>query len=202
MDPLNPAPASTDPSQLNGAVPGANDGIPAPVVTPSPAVDALSLAELNSLLGREFKSKDSALKSIKDTFTFATTRLTDVYAKVDESTKGELKKLNDTVAAQNKELFYVQNPQYAPHRKLIDSLGQNPGEVVNGDVFKETFNKLEEHGKTVKLKTVLESNPRLASSRDSITKAAEVKKANNGFVTEEVARLATQSVIDAFDLNS
>lgn len=195
MDPNNPAAATVDPSQLNGAAPAANVGTPAPA-----NAGDLSLAELNQLLGRKFDSKESALKSIKDTFSFATTRVTDIASKVDETTKTELKRLSDTVEAQNKELFYTQNPKYAPHRKLIDSLGKVPGDVVNSDVFKETFTTLQAHGETVKLKTVLESNPRLAASRDSMTKAADLKKASNGFVTPEVERLVTESVLDAYGL--
>jgi uncharacterized protein YbjQ (UPF0145 family) len=196
MDLNNPAAAQPDASQLNAAAPAANVGT---LAAPANA-EALSLAELNQLLGRKFDSKESALKSIKDTFNFATTRVADITSKVDESTKTELKRLSDTVEAQNKELFYTQNPQYAPHRKLIDSLGKVPGEVVNSDVFKDTFKTLQAHGETVKLKTVLESNPRLAASRDSMTKAADLKKANNGFVTPEVENLVTGAVLDAYGL--
>lgn len=200
MDPINPASAQPDPSQLNGADPGANVGNQAPNAPSPQVVDALSLAELNQLLGRQFKDRDAALKSIQDTYKFATTRVNDIAGKMDETTKGELKRLNDTVETQNREMFYIQNPQYAPHRKLIDSLGKNPGEVVTSDTFKETFVKLEEHGKTVKLRTVLESNPRLAASRDSMSKAIDLKKANNGFVTEEVESLVTGAVLDAYGL--
>lgn len=202
MEPTNPAAVLPDASQLNAAEPAANAGISAPQAAVSPqAAAALSLAELNELTGRNFTSKESALKSIKDTFTFATTRLTDVENKVAAATANEMGKLRETLESQNKELYYVQHPELAPHRKLIDSLGKNPAEVVNSDIFKETFTKLAGYDATVKLKTVLESNPRLASSRDSITKAADLKRANNGFVTADVERLALQSVKDAYDLN-
>lgn len=202
MDPHNPAVATPDASQLNAADPTANVGSPASQAAVSPqAAAALSLTELNELTGRNFTSKESALKSIKDTFTFATTRLTDVQNKVEAGVASEMGKLRETVESQNKEMFYIQNPQYASNRKLIDSLGKNPAEVVNSDVFKETFSKLAEHDKTVKLKTVLESNPRLASSRSNLDKARELKTSQNGFITQDVKDLATQSVIDAFDLN-
>jgi hypothetical protein len=199
MEPNNPAGAQPDASQLNAADPSANVGNTQPAVTPQ-AADALSLAELNQLLGRQFKDRDSALKSIQDTYKFATTRVSDVASKLDEGARAELKRLNDTVEAQNKELFYVQNPKFAPHRKLIDSLGKNPNEVINTDIFKDTFSKLDGYDQTVKLKTVLESNPRLAASRDSMTKAVDLKKANNGFVTADVEKLVTDSVLDAYGL--
>lgn len=199
MDPLNPAAAQADASQLNAADPAANVGAPAPAAV-AQATDSLSLAELNQLLGRQFPSRESALKSIKDTFSFATTRVIDVASKVDETTKAELKRLADTVESQNKELFYTQHPEYAPHRKLIDSLGKTPAEVVQTDLFKETFSKLSEHDKTSKLKTVLESNPRIAASRDGMQKAADLKKSQNGIVTKEVESLVVGSVMDAYGL--
>lgn len=196
----NPPEAKPDASQLNAADPSGNAGTPAPSAVSPQAAAALTLTELNELTGRNFTSRESALKSIKDTFSFATTRLTDVENKVAAVTAGEMGKLRESLDSQNKEMFYLQHPEYAPHRKLIDSLGKNPGDVVTSDVFKETYTKVSGYDQTVKLKTVLESNPRLASSRDSITKAADLKKANNGFVTADVEKLALQSVKDAYDL--
>lgn len=202
MDNNNPDGALPGESQLNPSEPASNVGTPAPgATTPTPSqVEALSLTELNSLTGREFKSKESALKSIKDTYTFATTRITDVHNQVAAQVGEKYEKLSEDFAAQQREMFFLQNPQYAPHRKLIENLGKNPIDVVQSEIFKDTFNKLSDHDKTVKLKTVLESNPRLAASRDSLTKAADLKKSQNGFVTEEVERLATASVLDAFGL--
>lgn len=190
---INPGGATADASQLNAAVPPSNAGVPVP--------EALTLPELNQLLGRDFKSKDSALKSIGDTFKFATTRVADVTkvaeAKVDEN----YKKLAEGFEAQSREMFFLQHPEHAPNRKLIESLGSNPSDVVNSDVYKEVSGKLSEHDKTVKLKTVLESNPRLAASRDNMTKAADLKKSNNGFMSEEIENLVTKGVNEAFGLN-
>lgn len=201
MDPNSPAPATPDASQLNAAAPGANVGTPAPQAPVTPqAAEALSLTELNSLLGREFKSKDSALKSIKDTFAFATTRVADISKDAVAAVGGEMKKLADTVEAQNKEMFYLQHPEYAPHRKLIDSLGKNPGEVVVSDIFKDTYGKLSEHEKTVKLKTVLESNPRLAAASDTLTKAADQLRSQGGIMTPGVEALVIKGVNEAYGL--
>lgn len=201
MDPNSPAAVTPDASQLNAAAPAANVGTPAPQAPVTPqAADALSLTELNSLLGRKFDSKESALKSIKDTYSFATTRVTDISKEAAAAVSGELKKLGDTVEAQNKEMFYLQHPEHAPHRKLIDSLGKNPAEVVLTDVYKDTSTKLAAHDQTVKLKTVLESNPRLAAASDTLTKAADLKKAQNGFVTKSVEALVVQGVNEAFGL--
>lgn len=198
MEPSNPGAASPDGSQLNPAAPAPN-ATPAPVTSPPP-VDNLSLDELNKLTGREFKSKDMALKSIKDTFDFATTRKTDIYNQVAAAQTEEARKTAESLAATQKELFYLQKPEFAPYRDLIGSLGPNPAEVVNSAIFKETFAKLSEHEKTSKLKTVLESNPRLAASRDGLSKAAELKKSQYGVVNENVEKLVTDAVIDAFDM--
>lgn len=201
MDTTNPGDVQPGGAQLTPSDPLPNAGNPAPQTQAAPAVESMTLAELNELTGRTFKTKESALKSIRDTFSFATARLTDVENKVKAGTEAEMRRLNDTLEAQNRDMFYLNNPLYAPHRKLIDSLGKNPAEVITTDLFKDTFAKLTEHEKTVKLKTVLESNPRLAASRDSMTKAAELKKTQNGIVTAEVESLVTKSVIDAFGLD-
>lgn len=200
----NPAAASADASHVNAAAPAANAGTPAPQGSPAVNPEALTLAELNQLTGRNFASKEAALKSITDTFKFATARVADIAAKATDAAQavtGEtVRKLTDTVEAQTKEMFYLQNPQYAPHRKLIDSMGKNPAEVVQSDVFKETFTNLSAHAETIKQKTVMESNPRIAAARDGIAKAADLKKSANGFVTPDVEKAVTDAVIDAFNL--
>ena len=56
------------------------------------------------------------------------------------------------------------------------------------------------YDKSVKLRTVLESNPRITASRDSLTKAREIRQQNNGNVTHEVQKLAVDAVMDAYDL--
>ena len=198
MDPINTGSATADVSQLNTPAPETNVGSPAPAPA-SQTPETMSLAELNSLLGREFKSKDSALKSIQDTYKFATTRIADVEKTFAEKSTQEYKKLAEGFEAQQREMFFLQNPQFAPHRKLIESLGKTPSEVVNSDIFKETFSKLSEHDKTVKLKTVLESNPRLAASNDGFKKAVELKT-QHGKVTSDVEKLVTDAVIDAYGL--
>lgn len=198
-DPNNPGEGLPDGSQLNPSDPKPNVGNPAP--QPS-SPETMTLAEINTFLGRNYKDKTSALQGLKETYTFVNKRKEDIENEVKATIQkdNQVGDLAKELENQRKELFYFQNPQYAPHRKLIESLGNDPHKVVQGEVFKETFSKLEEHGKTARLKTVLESNPRLASSRDNLSKAAELKKQQNGFITEEVANLATRAVIEAFGL--
>lgn len=192
MEPDNTVTAEPGAPQLSASEPVANDG-------KSPqTVAELTLAEINQRVGRDFKDKDTALKALEDTFKFVSTRKTDLETKVKSEVDETYKKLAQDFASQQREMFYLQHPEYASQRKLIESMGANPQDVVQSDVFKDAFNKLSEYDKTVKLKTVLESNPRIAASKDSFTKAAELKSKQNGVVNEAVERLVTKAVQDAF----
>jgi hypothetical protein len=204
----NTPPAVPDASQLNAA----DAGGAASTVPPgqAPAIEAMTLEDLNKHLGKQFPTKDAALKSIKDTFSY-------VGKKTEDIEKEVIAKLNtdtriDTLAKQleeeRKERFYDRNPQYADPaiRKVIERVGGNPSDVVNSEEFKSIFNKVSEYDKSAKLKTVLESNPRLAVSRDNLQKAREIQQgaasgsAFQGAAKEEVERLATNAVKEAFEI--
>lgn len=188
------------------------DGVPAspgpdttagePSVPKPEGESAMTLSELNEYLGKNFRTKETALKALKDTFSFVGRRVEDIKneVKAELGKDDRFDKLSEQLSLERKERFFLVNPQFVPHRKLIESLGSDPEKVVQTDTFKDVFNRLEEHGRTSKLRTVLESNPRLASSRDNLTKARDLKKAA-GKVTEEVESLVTGAVIDAYGLN-
>ncbi len=169
-------------------------------------VEAMTLSELNTALGKNFSNRDSALKSIKDTFAYVGKKKEDVRKEVLAEVKTDEKtdKLAKELEEMRKERFYDKNPQYADPsvRKIIERIGGNPAEVVGSEEFKTVFTKVSGYDESQKLKTVLESNPRLASSKDSLTKARELKAkgASQGAAKEEVERLATQAVKDAFGL--
>ena len=69
--------------------------------------------------------------------------------------------------------------------------------MVNREEFKTIFEKVSGYDKSIKLKTVLESNPRITSSRDNLTKASEIVQ-KTGQVTHEVQRHALNAVKDAY----
>jgi len=206
MDPENIIPgALPDGSQLNPPdAAGTVGSVPVPVGTPAATVEALTLAEINASLGKQFPTKDAAIKAFKDTFSYVGKKKEDIEKEIRGTIQSDdrISKLAQELEIERKERFYDRNPQYADPsvRTIIDKFGGNPAEVVNNDSFKAIFEKVSGYDKSVKLRTVLESNPRITASRDSLTKAREIRQQNNGNVTHEVQKLAVDAVMDAYDL--
>ena len=166
--------------------------------TTAVAAEALTLAELEQATGKKFPSKDAALKSIQDTNSFVGKRKEDIITEVKASLKSEqdTSEIRSELAKLRKDMWYKDNPDYAPHRDLIEKLGDNPSEVVGTDSFKSVFEKVKGFDQSQKLKTVLDSNPRIAVSRDSLAKAREAQKAGN---SEEAKQSVAQAVRAAYD---
>lgn len=147
-------------------------------VAPQPAGDSLTLSELNAVLGKNFTSKEAALKSFKDTYAFVGTRKDKVREEV-------LAELGDKIVFKDQyetDMFYKDNSEYNGMRNIIDALakanGQRPGEVVKTDDFKKIFEGVSGYEKVQKARTVLSSNPRIASSSNHMQEA--IKAANSG----------------------
>lgn len=165
--------------------------------------DSLSLAELNRLTGKQFPTKESALKSITDTFSYVGKKREDVAreVKAEMSASDVTEKLARELEEMRRERFFDRNPKYAEPsvRKLIERLGGSPEQVVDSEEFKAVFEKVSGYDESQKLKTVLGSNPRIASSRDSLAKAREIASAR-GEASEEVGSLVANAVKDAYGL--
>lgn len=172
----NPSGAQADASHVNAAAAPENVGSGTPSASPE-----ISLSELNSLLGKTFPTKDAALKSLKDTQSYVGMKKEDIEKEVLARTPANTQ---DTTALakqleeMRKDNFYRDNPTYnKPEIKaLIDKLGANPADVINSPDFKPFFEKVQGFDEVQKLRTVLDSNPRLATSRDALTKAADSMK--------------------------
>jgi hypothetical protein len=204
MDPENITPGTLpDGSQLNPADVNGAVGNGIGTNNASQQMEALSLAEINNLLGKTFPSKEIALKSIKDTFSYVGKPREAIEKEVRASlqTDDRISKLAQELEVERKERFFDRNPQYADPavRKLIEGMGGNPADIVNREEFKNIFEKVSSYDKSTKLKTVLESNPRMVSSRDNLTKARDTLK-SSGQVTHEVQSHAVNAVKEAFGL--
>jgi len=153
-------------SQLNPSNPeGAAPAIEAQ------APETLTLQELEQQLGKKFPDKATALKSLKDTYSYVGKRKEDIAAELSQNNTGvanEIKEIKDN-------LFFDKNPQFEPYRKVIAKLGSNPQEVIQSEDFKAIFEKAAGFDETQKLKSVLTSNPRIAQTKDTLTKAREAK---------------------------
>lgn len=202
MNDNNTPDGQVDASQLNAATPdgtvtsGSKD-----VTTPTPKMpEAMTLEELNNTLGKSFKNKESALKSLKDTFSYVGKKIEDVRNEVvsEVKTNEATEKLAKEVAELKKEMFYKDHPDYANPaiRNFIEKIGGNPSEVVNSKEFKEIFDKVSGFDKSTQLRTVLDSNPRLMAVKDNLTKAKEILSKNQGMVQGNDKTTLEKYVVD------
>lgn len=127
----------------------------------------LTVAELNALLGKNFKDKATALKSIKETQSFVGVRKQEIAKEVLKDNENIAKELKDLKT----NLFFKENPQYKEYRPLIEKLGTNPETVVTSSDFKTVFEKAARFDENQSLKTVLETNSRTAQIRDKFKDA-------------------------------
>ncbi len=161
-------------------------------VTTGSQPENLSLKEMNEFLGKDFKDKGSALKAIKDTFSYVGKKREDIVKEVSGDTShlaSELKQIKEN-------LFYKENPELAEHRALISKLGDNPEVVAGSPEFQAIFSKAKGYDESQKLRTVLESNPRITASRDNISKAKDLLENPNTREQGEnaIARAVLESI--------
>ncbi len=175
----------------------------------NPQEPTFTLSELKSVLGKDFKDKDTALKSVKDTFNYvgrvgqleeelkksqkqptSAANATEV-----EGIKTELQKMKD-------ELWFADNSAYKPHRQLVETFakakGKNFSEIVDSQEFKDVFTKVQGFEKIQNTRTVLESNPRLASSQDKLSKAQNLAATRSRKALSEAGEIAVSAVLDAY----
>lgn len=167
--------------------------------------NSIELAKLNEMLGKDFKDVDTALKSIKDTQSFVGKKMEAVKDPTIEE------KLDNLEKQLNESNFYRENPQYDNEdaRNLIKELGGNPTEVIEKDIFKNTFEKISAYNKSQESKSILHNSSRLGQvstkmdeASSSMAKADEA--ASRGNLTEAIKMKdladdnAVASVIDSF----
>ena len=190
---ITPA-AQPDASQLNAAgAAGTVGSVPS---------EAMTLAEINSALGKNFLTKEAAINSWKETNSFVGTRKeqieSEVLAKL--GNQDQTNKLAQELEEMRRERFYDKNPQYSSLRAVIEKVGGNPADVVNADWFKDTYTKVSGYDESQKLKTVLESNPRLNSSRDALSKARELSQSNPTGNKDAIESNVLSAIKDAYGM--
>lgn len=181
---------------------GAYDNVdspnPEPAVSPEPShEESLTLAELEAALGKKFPNKEKAIKALKDTNSY-------VGAKKDKLKEEVLAELGDQFISANRyneDMFYARNTEYSGLRDVINAMAKannmTPQEVVETDTFKKVHESVTGYEKVQKTKTVLQSNPRIAASSNSLQQAHEAMQGGNA---EVAANLAAKAVREAFEL--
>jgi hypothetical protein len=156
--------------------------------------ESISLKELKEVLGKDFKDKESALKSVKDTYRFV--------GKPKETPKVDESKFISKEQYEQ-DMFYSKNGSFdkPEFRSIIDSIAKAKGishrDVVELPEFKSIHEKVKGYDENQGLKTVLSTNPRLVASKDKLTQANEALRAGK---KENAENLAVNAVMEAFDL--
>lgn len=102
--------------------------------------------------------------------------------------------------------FYSNHPEYKGHEKLVETfMKANPGmtreQIVSGDSeaskeFKAAFEPI----KAAKQKSIMHSDSKIGAVKDKMEEAREKSKTGNPADQTEATKMATKSVMDAFEL--
>lgn len=161
------------------------------VLNPSDASN-LTLEELNSKLGKEFQTKESALKAISDTFSYVGKKKEDI-AKELKDNGGDFVSRDEFLQEQ----FYSKNPEYAPYKNIIQKIDKDPTKAIQDETFKSIFEKASNFEKIETSKSVLHSNPRLMKVSDDFQEAREASQKGDQSTAE---KKVVSGLIDALDL--
>lgn len=174
---------------------GQGDGMDVVPASPAGAVApaSLTLEELEQTLGKKFPDKETALKSLKDTFSYVGKKKEDIAKEIGVEQKVSSVELE--LAKLRTDMWFKDNPDHAPFREIIEKLGTNPNEVIASEAYKAVFTKAKGYDELQSRRTVLESNPRIAASKDTLAKATEALSQGK---TNEGRDLAAQAVREAF----
>lgn len=133
--------------------------------TPAPVVEALTLEELNNLTNKNFPDKETALKAIKDNFSFVGKKKEDVADSLVKTGDYISKKELDT------EFLYKENTVAAQNRTLIDSFAKANGisarEALERPELKSVLEKAKNFDASQSHKSVIETNPKLGQIKNS-----------------------------------
>jgi len=173
---------------------GVTSGDGSPVAPTGETADGMTLTELNQTLGKNFTDKASALKALKDTFSYVGKK-----TEPDE----ELLRAKGYMTKQDfeAEIFLRDNPQHLANKKILESIAKSEGvtlvEAAKTPEYSKLFESASEYEKAQSLKTVLNPNPRLQQAQERTTTVQELKQnGRNSDAEIEAAR----SLIDAFGL--
>lgn len=125
----------------------------------SQPAESLTLAEINEITGKNYKSKDSALKSLRD-MTKQAGKVADLEGKLERSAE------ESTTAQRLAELetdnFFARNPQHEANRELLEALAKANGvsvkEASELGTYKSTVERMQ--AAQPAQRTVMESSQR------------------------------------------
>lgn len=164
---------STQPSESNVSSEGGEEAVSQ---APSDAQDGnnLTLAELNELLGKNFKDKATALKSLKDMSSQAG-KSADLEGRVKE-----FDALKQSVDEIKLDAWFARNPEHEANREILEALAHKHDTTIQEAVELEAYQELNKRApKSEKRTSVMDSKKRQQSSDDRDKALEEAKKSGN-----------------------
>lgn len=152
----------TQPSAADVQAEGGDEaGSPAPDQNKSATVESsLTLDEINSLLGKQYKDKDTALKSLKDMSSQAG-KVADLLGRTEPKQEGDK---DDRYRELEMEVFYARNPEHEANKNILEAFATQHKvsikEAVELPEYKELSDKLKGAEEAKERRTVVDSNRR------------------------------------------
>jgi hypothetical protein len=164
----------------NGAQPGAetspaSGGTAAGSEGSNPSGDGstLTLAEINDLLGKQYKDKATALKSLKDMSSMAG-KAADLSGRKDDQ---EISTLKAEMEAIRLDSWFTKNPEHEPNRKILAALAKANNTTIEKAVELEEYQEISKRTSKPERRTVVDSKSR---QQPSDTRNKDFEKAKKG----------------------
>lgn len=155
-------------------------------------VDNLNLSELNTLLGKDFQTKEAALKSIKDTFNYVGKKPKDV--------EKDLKDKGYMTREEAENLFFLRDhPEHSNNKDILEALAIKNNVTISEAAKLPAYTKLfeasakyQEHQSN---QSVMDSNPRIAEMKERIDSVREMQRSGDvEGARAEAARMVLESI--------
>lgn len=147
---------------------------------------ALTLAELNSTLGKAFKDVPTALKALQETQSWVGKKIDAAAPAPDNTLKTEIDSLKT-------EVFYASHPELKGHESMLKALGSNPAEAYETEAFKNYLEKAQVADSVTNSKSVVSSNARLSQVKTVMDEAVAITNAR-GSTNEDSALVFARAI--------
>lgn len=161
------------------------------VVSKKETMEALSLEDLNKHLGKDFKTKDAALKALKDTFSYV--------GKKEENVEKELREKGFMTREElENEFFFRDNPQHSGNQDILRAIAKDQGISLAKAAQTESYKKLYEasakYEEFQSSQSVMDSNPRIAEQKERLEGVRELALKDKDAAAQEAARIVLDSL--------
>lgn len=190
--------------------------------------DAISLAELNNILGKNYSDRETALKAVKETYTFIGKRddhariVKEAVQKTGKSEDEILQLLTNSNMPENgsqpanpdqfitkdqylEDMFFSKNPDLSMVKDVIKPLKNSDefksmswDDYVKSDKIASIVDTFRVANEVKSAKSVMESNPRIGSASNKLQSAQQAMEAGNYTAAKENA---ISAVMEAFRID-